>query len=46
LRDGNPFDPNRPVFQLKRFFGARAESVKRQLEGKAAGVELARTPPR
>jgi len=46
LRDGNPFDPNRPVFQLKRFFGARAESVKRQLEGKAAGVELARTPPK
>src|SRR5216110_2971210 len=35
LRDGNPFDPNRPVFQLKRFFGARAESVKRQLEDKA-----------
>jgi len=46
LRDGNPFDPNRPVFQLKRFFGARAESVKGQLEGKTAGVELTRTPPR
>jgi spore coat protein CotH len=46
LRDGNRFDPNHPVFQLKRFFGARAESVRRQLEGKAAGVELPRAPPR
>ena len=45
-RDGNPFDPNRPVFQLKRFFVARAESVKRQLEDKTAGVELARKPPK
>ncbi len=45
-RDGNPFDPNRPVYQLKRFFHTRAESVKDQLDGKATGAELTRQGPR
>ena len=44
-RDGNPFDANRPVFQLKRFFAARAASVREQLEGKSEGVVLTRKSP-
>jgi spore coat protein H len=44
-RDGNPFDSNRPVFQLKRFFAARATSVREQLEGKSDGVVLTRKSP-
>jgi hypothetical protein len=44
-RDGNPFDANRPVFQLKRFFHARATSVREQLDGRSEGVVLTRKPP-
>jgi spore coat protein H len=44
-RDGNPFDANRPVFQLKRFFHARAASVREQLDGRSEGVVLTRKPP-
>lgn len=41
-RDGNAFDENRPVFPLKRFFKARAESVSAQLEGRAKGIVVVR----
>lgn len=41
-RDGNPSDPNRPVWQLKRFFVTRAENVRQQLQGKTQGVVLQR----
>lgn len=44
-RDGDPFNENRPVFQLKRFFDARAASVRNQLEGRVEGVVLTRRPP-
>lgn len=39
-RDGDPMDPNRPVFPIKRFFEARAKSVRAQLAGEETGVEL------
>ena len=38
-RDGDPFDPNRPAFPLKRFFEARAKSIRAQLAGEETGVE-------
>jgi len=41
-RDGHPFDENRPVHQLKRFIGTRAQNVREQLDGKSDGVLLAR----
>lgn len=41
-RDGNPMDPNRPVWQLKRFIATRAENVRDQLEGKVEGIVLQR----
>ncbi|HAB15189.1 MAG TPA: CotH kinase family protein [Verrucomicrobiota bacterium] len=41
-RDGNPMDPNRPVWQFKRFIATRAENVRAQLDGKAEGIELTR----
>ncbi len=37
-RDGNPFDPNRPVHQLKRFIATRAQNVREQLAGQTQGV--------
>lgn len=37
-RDGNPFDENRPAFPLKRYFAARAKSVRGQLDGVEKGV--------
>lgn len=41
-REGrDPFDINRPGWQLKRFIRARAEHVRRQLAGEVTGV----TPP-
>lgn len=39
-RDGDPMEPNRPAFPLKRFFEARAKSVRAQLAGEEAGEEL------
>ena len=42
----NPMDPNRPVWQLKRFIAGRAASVRDQLEGRSDGVVLSRQPPR
>jgi spore coat protein H len=46
-RDGNPFDPNRPVHQLKRFIATRAQNVREQLDGKTQGVIPVRQgPPR
>lgn len=39
-RDGNPMDPNRPAYPLKRFFKARSESIAAQLAGQEAGVQL------
>jgi hypothetical protein len=39
-RDGDPMDPNRPAFPLKRFFEARAKSVRAQLAGEETGVTL------
>jgi spore coat protein H len=44
-RDGNPFDPNRPVHQLKRFIATRAQNVREQLEGKTEGVIPVRQEP-
>lgn len=41
-RDGSPFDPNRPVHQLKRFIATRAQNVREQLAGKTQGVVLVR----
>lgn len=43
-REGSPFDPNRPVFQLKRFIEARARNVREQLEGRTEGVIITRRP--
>jgi hypothetical protein len=45
-RDGNPFDENRPPYQLKRFVATRAQNLRDQLEGKLEGVVLTRQPPR
>lgn len=45
LREGNPSDPNRPVWQLKRFIATRAENVRQQLDGKVEGVLLQRQRP-
>ncbi|MBN8249056.1 MAG: CotH kinase family protein [Verrucomicrobia bacterium] len=42
----NPMDPNRPVWQLKRFIAARAASVQDQLDGRTEGVVLSRQPPK
>lgn len=39
-RDGNPMDPNRPAYPLKRFFKARAQSIAAQLAGQEEGVRL------
>ena len=39
-RDGDPMDPNRPAYPLKRFFQERAKSVRAQLAGEEAGVKL------
>lgn len=39
-RDGNPMDPNRPAYPLKRFFAARARSIQAQLAGREEGVLL------
>lgn len=39
-RDGDPMDPNRPAFPLKRFFAARANSVQAQLAGAEQGMRL------
>ena len=44
-RDGNPFDPNRPVHQLKRFITTRAQNVREQLAGKTQGVVPVRQNP-
>lgn len=41
-RDGNLFDPNRPVHQLKRFVANRARNVRDQLDGKVEGVIITR----
>jgi len=41
-RDGNPMDQNHPVYQVKRFFAAREQSVRAQLEGREEGVILVR----
>jgi spore coat protein H len=35
---GNPMDPNRPAWQLKRYIAARAQSVRAQLDGKEQGL--------
>lgn len=40
--DGDPFGPNRPAWQLKRFIAARAASVRAQLDGKETGQVVAR----
>lgn len=45
-RDGNPFDENRPTYQLKRFVKARAQNLRDQLDGKTEGVVLTRQGPR
>ncbi len=37
---GNPFDADKPVFRLKRFFRARAIAVRSQLDGKSEGKRL------
>jgi hypothetical protein len=39
-RDGDPMDPDRPAYPLKRFFEARAESVQAQLAGETDGLIL------
>jgi spore coat protein H len=39
-RDGDPMDPNRPAYPLKRFFEARAKSIRAQLDGTEEGVRL------
>lgn len=44
-RDGSPFDPNRPVHQLKRFVATRAQNVREQLAGKTQGVVPVRQNP-
>lgn len=41
-RDGNPFDPNRPVHQLKRFVATRAQNLREQLDGKTEGARVVR----
>jgi spore coat protein CotH len=40
---GNPMDPNRPVWQVKRYFDARAASVRDQLAGKSEGMLVRRS---
>ena len=40
---GEPQGVNRPVHQLKRFFEARARSVRQQLDGESEGIVLQRT---
>ncbi len=39
-RDGDPMDPNRPAYPLKRFFEARAKSIRAQLAGGEEGIRL------
>ncbi|HIG30205.1 MAG TPA: hypothetical protein EYQ50_21365 [Verrucomicrobiales bacterium] len=39
-RDGEPIGPKRPVHQLKRFISNRADSVRKQLDGKTEGIIL------
>ena len=36
----SPYGVNHPAHELKRFIGKRAESVRRQLEGKAKGMRV------
>ena len=35
-----PYGPNRPAHEIKRFIDKRAESVRRQLDGKSKGMIL------
>jgi hypothetical protein len=42
----SPDDPNRPVWQLKRFFANRAASVRDQLDGKSEGLRVERNARR
>ena len=44
--EGNPMDPNRPSWQIKRFVAHRAVNVREQLDGKTEGVILSRQQPR
>jgi spore coat protein H len=39
-RDGDPMDPNRPPYPLKRFFEARAKSIQAQLSGEEEGLRM------
>lgn len=41
-RSGDPFGPNQPAWQLKRFIATRAESVRAQLDGKSKGATVSR----
>jgi len=42
VEGGDPFSPNRPAWQLKRFIEARAASVRAQLDGKETGQVISR----
>ncbi len=39
-RNGDPMDPNRPAYPLKRFFEARAKSIQAQLAGEEEGFRM------
>lgn len=39
-RDGDPMDPHRPAYPLKRFFEARSKSIQAQLAGEEEGIQL------
>ena len=42
VRETSPNDPNRPVWQLKRFIANRSRNVRQQLDGQVEGVVIQR----